>query len=560
MFTSAEQFQLERINRARLDPLSEAARLGIDLDQGLPAGTLDGGARQPLAPNALLTLAAEKHSQWMLAADVFSHTGAGGSGILDRILAEGYTAQAPRMLVGENLAWSGTTGTIDLNAAIAEHHDGLFLSPGHRRNLLNGEFREIGIAQERGTFAPDGTPYDASVLTNKFGVTGTALFLTGVAFDDADGDGLYSIGEGVAGVRFAIDGPGVLTASAGGYGQVLASTAGSVTVTVTRGETVLRAAVEVAGGNVKLDLMDGVRLLSSASLTLLEGAGEAALLGVADLTLTGNDAGNLLIGNAGDNILTGGAGDDVLQGGRGDDVLFGGGGRNTAVFSAAAAQYAVTEEGDAVVVADLRDGADSEGVNRLHDIHVLRFADGDVVLVPEPGGVTVAGRVVDRSGQEIAGAAVTFTPEAGAAREAVSGADGAFALDLDAGAAGRLDLALGWSAGAPAVTTASALEALRLAVGLTPSWGEARAEDYIAADFDGDGRVTAADALGILRSAVGLSGAHSPRWVFVDAADPLDGIARDAVSYEQGLVFAGLEADHGVELTGILVGQLLAFT
>jgi hypothetical protein len=38
----AEQYLLELINEARLDPLAKAASLGIDLNQGLAPGTLTG--------------------------------------------------------------------------------------------------------------------------------------------------------------------------------------------------------------------------------------------------------------------------------------------------------------------------------------------------------------------------------------------------------------------------------------------------------------------------------------------------------------------------------------
>ena len=36
--TAREQLMLELVNRARLDPLGEARRFGIDLNQGLGSG------------------------------------------------------------------------------------------------------------------------------------------------------------------------------------------------------------------------------------------------------------------------------------------------------------------------------------------------------------------------------------------------------------------------------------------------------------------------------------------------------------------------------------------
>ena len=83
--TAAEQYLLELINRARLDPAGEAARMGIDLNDGLSAGQISTSAKQVLAPNALLEAAATGHTQWMLSADVFSHTGLNGSSPGDRI-------------------------------------------------------------------------------------------------------------------------------------------------------------------------------------------------------------------------------------------------------------------------------------------------------------------------------------------------------------------------------------------------------------------------------------------------------------------------------------------
>ena len=79
---------------------------------------------------------------------------------------------------GENLAWFGTTGTVDLAAAAVTHDEGLFLSPGHRVNLLADAYREIGIAQVEGAFThTNGITYNASMLTEKFARTGTDVFL-----------------------------------------------------------------------------------------------------------------------------------------------------------------------------------------------------------------------------------------------------------------------------------------------------------------------------------------------------------------------------------------------
>jgi hypothetical protein len=332
--SAAEQYLLELINQARLDPLAKAASLGIDLNQGLDPGTLTGTAKQVLAHNVILSQAAEGHSNWMLANDTFSHAGLGGSSAGDRMAAAGY-AFSGNWTWGENLAWFGTTGTVDLLAAIETHDSGLFLSAGHRVNLLAGAYREIGIAQVEGAFThTNGITYNASMLTEKFGLTGTDVFLTGVAYDDTDGDAFYSVGEAVAGLSFGVGAQSVLSAAAGGYQLALApSTDTEVRVTGGGFDAVVR--IDTSGGNAKLDVVDGTWVLASADMTLVSGIAAARLLGVADLDLSGSGANDRLIGNGGDNRIEAGGGDDVLTGGAGADVLNGEGGRDTASYAEA---------------------------------------------------------------------------------------------------------------------------------------------------------------------------------------------------------------------------------
>jgi Ca2+-binding RTX toxin-like protein len=145
-----------------------------------------------------------------------------------------------------------------------------------------------------------------------------------VAYSDADHDGFYSIGEGLAGVGFAIGANATATAAAGGYALQLAPGAG-VGVTVTAaGGAVSEVLADLSAGNVKLDLVDGTLLRSSGNLTLVSGVAAAELLGIADLTLAGNALANRLTGNRGDNVLTGLDGSDLLSGGIGNDTLYGG--------------------------------------------------------------------------------------------------------------------------------------------------------------------------------------------------------------------------------------------
>ena len=88
--TALDQYLIELINRARMNPDGEAARLGIDLNQGLSQGKISTAPKQPLAFDPDLTASARGHSKWMLDEDVFSHTGVDGSDPGDRIKAADY--------------------------------------------------------------------------------------------------------------------------------------------------------------------------------------------------------------------------------------------------------------------------------------------------------------------------------------------------------------------------------------------------------------------------------------------------------------------------------------
>ena len=90
--TGNEQLFLELVNRARLDPAAEAARYGIGLNDptpghpsDTPSSVLTPDAKQPLAYNALLTLAAERHSDDMLDRNFFATTPWMSPGITPRM-------------------------------------------------------------------------------------------------------------------------------------------------------------------------------------------------------------------------------------------------------------------------------------------------------------------------------------------------------------------------------------------------------------------------------------------------------------------------------------------
>ncbi|MFF5973860.1 sigma-70 family RNA polymerase sigma factor [Streptomyces sp. NPDC012769] len=101
----------------------------------------------PLSENSLLTKAAQGHSDDMAARDFFDHTNPDGDGPGERVTATGYRWST----YGENIAKGQRTP--------AQVMDSWMNSPGHRANILNCDFREIGIG-----IHTDGGPYWTQVF------------------------------------------------------------------------------------------------------------------------------------------------------------------------------------------------------------------------------------------------------------------------------------------------------------------------------------------------------------------------------------------------------------
>ncbi|WP_085984064.1 CAP domain-containing protein [Allomesorhizobium alhagi] len=230
--SAQEQYLLELIN-------AERAKAGV----------------QPLAFDNDLSEAAEGHSRWMLATDTFSHTGSGGSTPTQRMKAAGYTLTGS-WATGENIAWATTRSPAGYNDEVLLLHNNLMNSSGHRANILNGNFREVGLGFEVGDYRGRSSGF----VAENFAKTGSDLFLTGVAFDDKDGDKFYDPGEGLSGLTItAKSSTGTTfttkTMTAGGYD--LALKPGTYTVTFSgAGIEGSSRTVSVGSNNVKLDLVD----------------------------------------------------------------------------------------------------------------------------------------------------------------------------------------------------------------------------------------------------------------------------------------------------------------
>ncbi|MFD3518020.1 sigma-70 family RNA polymerase sigma factor [Streptomyces sp. NPDC058657] len=102
----------------------------------------------PVTSNGLLATAAQRHSQDMIARGYFDHTSPDGDGPGERVTAAGYKWST----YGENIAAG--------QSSPAKVMETWMNSPGHRANILNCAFKEVGM----GIAGPSGGPHWTQVF------------------------------------------------------------------------------------------------------------------------------------------------------------------------------------------------------------------------------------------------------------------------------------------------------------------------------------------------------------------------------------------------------------
>jgi uncharacterized protein YkwD len=117
-----------------------------------------------LRGNGRLHRAAGRHTVDMARRHYFSHTSISGASFLDRIRRTGYLRRTRSWSVGENIAWG--TGDLSSPRSIVR---AWMRSPGHRANILNRRFREIGIGISFGAPRRSSTR-PAATYTTDFGL------------------------------------------------------------------------------------------------------------------------------------------------------------------------------------------------------------------------------------------------------------------------------------------------------------------------------------------------------------------------------------------------------
>jgi uncharacterized protein YkwD len=101
-----------------------------------------GAGCEALRMNGELTDAAQGHAEDMAAKGYFSHSSRDGRSPFDRMGDAGYDFRA----AGENIA----RGQPDADAVMAAWMD----SPGHRKNILNCDFEDLGVGYVQGSGGP----------------------------------------------------------------------------------------------------------------------------------------------------------------------------------------------------------------------------------------------------------------------------------------------------------------------------------------------------------------------------------------------------------------------
>jgi hypothetical protein len=253
--TPHEQLYLEYLNRARADALAEARRLRDETDsdvrqaydffdiQGqdiveqfewyVENGAIDRFA-QPLSFQADLLRAAQLHSQDQFENQFQGHFSSGnppapfqpGDSLGDRLQAVGYGGGAGENVFSHAESVAHGHAGFDVDWGNINNPGGQFYNPnfngqgmqnpaGHRINIHNGDFSEAGIGVVIGTNGSVGP----QVVTQDLGDPGDVRYVTGVVYEDLNGNSFYDLGEGRSGVRVDVEGAAfyAVSSTSGGY-------------------------------------------------------------------------------------------------------------------------------------------------------------------------------------------------------------------------------------------------------------------------------------------------------------------------------------------------------
>lgn len=273
-----------------------------------------------------LNTAAERHSQWMLDADVFSHTGRGGSSATARMRDAGLDLTGA-WGTAENIAIQSERGVSGWSDDVADLHNSLMNSSGHRANILTAGFDYVGIGIEIGNFTySGGGTYRSVIVTQNFAYTDGAVSLDTADVTPPPPPPVLPPAPAASMIVHGTTGGDVLEGGAGD--DILIGHAGADTMTggaggdlylVDDGRDVViegpdaSGAVDTVRAYTDYKLPDHVEALE-ARTNRPDGSHSGA-------TLIGNDRGNRITGTGLDDIVIGRGGADTVTGGAGADTF-----------------------------------------------------------------------------------------------------------------------------------------------------------------------------------------------------------------------------------------------
>ncbi|MCO6045376.1 hypothetical protein NG895_15810 [Aeoliella sp. ICT_H6.2] len=241
--SAEEQLYLEFINRSRADAITEASRLANESDAATVAAYTTRGINpqhiidqfetsvsdgylpqfaQPLSFNSKLLLAADLHTEDMYLNGFQGHENSPnppsplepGGGLATRLAKVGYVGGAAENVFAfaESVAHGHAAFDVDwgdtVNPDFGYYNpdftgQGMQNGAGHRANIHNDSFKEIGVGVV--DMLSGGTSVGPQIVTQDFGDPGNVAFVTGVVYEDINGNNFYDLGEGRPGVRVDID-------------------------------------------------------------------------------------------------------------------------------------------------------------------------------------------------------------------------------------------------------------------------------------------------------------------------------------------------------------------
>lgn len=255
-YSAEEQLMLELHNRARKDPLAEATRLGLDLQDGIITNLT---TMPPLAMNRELCITTDLYSETMYNFSTLGHD-VDGTTFLERATANNYTGQ----VVGENVA-----GSFNLNwlypTLMEDSGWENYGEPMHREFILGIPYfnSEIGIGNYQGGYC--------DILYGKSSI----VYLLGVVYNDTNNNSFYDVGEGIGDVTITPSHGDyyTVTGEAGGYSLPI-TVNGTITLNACSSINNLNITKEVAvsttGDNIKIDFIANKTSIVTTTISTIE--------------------------------------------------------------------------------------------------------------------------------------------------------------------------------------------------------------------------------------------------------------------------------------------------